>query len=207
MEIIPIIYRQFSANTYLVGNKGENVLVIDPGVATGDLAESIKSQYSGVDAILLTHGHFDHMGGVDFLVSTFHCPVYLHENDAAFLSNTRLNGSASYGKSVTSGVDPILLSDDEGFTRLGLTIQSVATPFHTKGSVCYWFKELNAIFTGDTLFRGDIGRTDLPSGSERSVESSLDKLRVLPGELMVYSGHGHSTTLEREKKFNRYFKK
>ncbi len=207
MEIIPIVYRQFSGNTYLIGNKGEKVIVIDPGIASGELATSIQSEFSGVEAVLLTHGHFDHMGGVDFLVEAFHCPVYIHENDASFLHNTRYNGSASYGKSVISKAEPVTFGDDEELHLLGQSIQTVATPFHTKGSVCYWFKDLNALFTGDTLFRGDIGRTDLPTGSQRSVESSLDKLRVLPEDLAVYSGHGHPTTIGREVKFNRYFRK
>ena len=207
MEIIPIVHRQFSANTYLIGNKGENVLVIDPGVSSDALATSIKSQYAGVDAILLTHGHYDHMGGIDFLVKAFHCPVFIHENDASFLTNPRLNGSASFGESLIADARPITFSDDDVLNRLGVTIQTVATPFHTKGSVCFWFKELGALFTGDTLFRGDIGRTDLPTGSSKTVESSLDKLRALPENLMVFSGHGHPTTLEREKKFNRYFRK
>ncbi len=207
MEIIPIVHRQFSANTYLIGNKGEKVLVIDPGVNSQALATSIKAQYAGVDAVLLTHGHYDHMGGIDFLVTEFHCPVFIHENDAAFLTNPRLNGSASFGESLITHVDPITFSADDTLKRLGLTIQTLATPFHTKGSVCFWLKELGAIFTGDTLFRGDIGRTDLPTGSSKTVASSLDKLRVLPETLVVFSGHGHPTTLEREKKFNRYFRK
>jgi len=205
MEITPIVYRQFSANTYLIGTKGGEVLVIDPGLDSDSLVNLLNENYSGVTAVLLTHGHYDHISGVDRVVKAFKCPVYIHEGDVEFLSTPRLNGSYKSDTPIKSAIQPITFGGDYEFSLLGLKIRAIHTPFHTQGSVCYLFTSLNAIFTGDTLFRGDIGRTDLPGSSEKTVEPSLKKLRVLSPMLIVYPGHGHQTTIERELSYNRYF--
>lgn len=206
MDITPIIYRQFSANTYLVGTKGGPVIVIDPGLDSDSLAKTISENHAGVAAILLTHGHFDHIGGVDRLVKEFGCPVYIHEADAELFYNPRLNGSHSFRNDIEITASPITFGDDEVIELLGERIETIHTPFHTQGSSCFFFPGLNAIFTGDTLFRGAIGRTDLPGGSEKSIPASLAKLRKLAPSLLVYPGHDGATTIGRELQYNRYFR-
>ncbi len=208
MKIKTIPCGPISTNSYVIHQDSEAVL-IDPAEFK-PIHQFLQDQQLLPKAILLTHGHFDHIRGLPYLLETFpDAPVYMHESEIDFLGDSRLN--CSY---LDSGIPPVSLnikalgvSDNDALYLLKKDIRVVHTPFHTRGSVCYYIPQEKMIFTGDTLFRSAIGRSDLPTGSPRSIVQSLAKLKSLPPETKVYPGHEKSTTIERELKFNTYLRK
>lgn len=201
---------EFSANTYVVGKVGGNCLVIDLGSTDAKIFEYIDTHYEKCLGILLTHAHFDHIRGIpNFLKhyrKKYDIPVYLHEDDAALLNNPKLNSSSEMtGENIQVNLQPTLIKDGENLTFPDLKVQVIHTPFHTQGSVCYLLDEENAIFTGDTLFKGSIGRTDLATSDPAQVKTSLAKLKSLRDWLVVYPGHGSLTHIIEEKKHNPFF--
>lgn len=168
--------------------------VVDPGYEPEIIEEKLRELGLRLEAILLTHGHFDHVGGVRQLAADTDCDVFLCADDLA-LPTQLTAGPLYYTKTYSDGT--IL-------TLAGLTISVLATPGHTPGSVCLLVE--NVLFAGDTLFAGSCGRTDLPGGSYAAIHTSLNRLAKLEGNLWVLPGHGESTTLEDEKKFNPYMR-
>lgn len=198
----------FSANSYVVGEKEKPCVVIDLGSNDRRIIDYIKENHTSVSGILLTHGHFDHIKGINNFLNYYHATIFIDRNDIDLLTNTRLNGSFLGDRDVLVESNDIYEFDDEDELDFhdGLLFKVIETPFHTKGSVCFLYQKENALFSGDTLFKGSIGRTDLPGGSERTVSSSLAKLKSLDPNLIVYPGHGDTTTLKRELKYNMYLK-
>ena len=202
-------YNEFSANTYVVGEKGHPCVVIDLGSTQQRIIDYIKQNHSSCSGILLTHGHFDHIRGIENFLKTFTCTTFIDNSDDELLDNPRLNGSASLkiGKIQVKVTNKYLLDDEDEINfGNGLLFKVIETPFHTSGSVCFLYEKENAIFTGDTLFKNSIGRTDLPTGNERLVKNSLEKLKKLDQSIKVYPGHGDETTLKREFENNPYLK-
>lgn len=186
-------------NTYFIGERGKGCILVDPGDnGNGRLDRYIDAHYSSLEAILLTHGHYDHILG---LLNLEHkAPLYLSAEDEKFLYESKYN--LLEGLEISWGKIEILLGGERLlFPEVG-EIEVIATPFHTEGSLCYYLKNENALISGDTLFHLSYGRCDLPSGNERLVGSSLKKLSKLPKETKVYPGHGESTTLDNELRFN-----
>lgn len=199
--------KEFSANTYVVGEKGGPCVVIDLGSTQTRVISYIKENHISCSGILLTHGHFDHIRGLNNFLKEFNCTVFIDFNDKEFLTDSKLNGSKySEENQVIINTNNIYELDDEDEINFGngYLFKVIETPFHTNGSVCYLCEKENALFSGDTLFRGSIGRTDLPTGSERLVNSSLKKLLNLNPKLVVYPGHGETTTLDKEISSNPY---
>lgn len=199
--------KEFSANTYVVGEKGGPCIVIDLGSTQTRVISYIKENHTSCLGILLTHGHFDHIRGLNNFLKEFNCTVFIDFNDKDFLIDSKLNGSKySEENQVIVKTTNIYELDDEDEINFGngYLFKVIETPFHTNGSVCYLCEKENALFSGDTLFKGSIGRTDLPTGSERLVNSSLKKLLNLNPKLVVYPGHGETTTLEKEISSNPY---
>lgn len=199
--------KEFSANTYVIGEKGGPCIVIDLGSTQTRVISYIKENHTSCLGILLTHGHFDHIRGLNNFLKEFNCTVFIDFNDKDFLTNSKLNGSKySEENQVIVKTTNIYELDDEDEINFGngYLFKVIETPFHTNGSVCYLCEKENALFSGDTLFKGSIGRTDLPTGSERLVNSSLKKLLNLNPKLVVYPGHGETTTLEKEISSNPY---
>lgn len=195
----------FSCNTYVVGKIGGSCLVIDPGTTEESLVHYIQKHHDRISGILLTHAHFDHIRGIEKLKKAFReqdIPVYLHPLDKELLNNIEANGSVLAGESVRVNVDTVDIQDDEILPIRDFSVQVIHTPFHTKGSVCYLFDDDNALFTGDTLFEGTIGRHDTLTSEPEKIDESLRKLLPLRKTLVVYPGHGCLTTLEREKEHN-----
>lgn len=190
-----------STNCYIV-YRGQEAVVIDPA----DNADYIVNQCRELGivpaAILLTHGHFDHILAVGDLKKRLHIPVYAGEGEAPLLQDTALNLSSSFGKNCTVKADR-LLQDGETVELLGQPWKVIATPGHTGGSVCYLVEGEQVLFSGDTLFAGSYGRTDMPTGNQREIVQSLkEKLFTLPEEITVYPGHGDPTDIGYEKQHN-----
>lgn len=197
-----------SCNTYFLSNEKGEYLIIDPGSNQNGCLDSFLDRRSGkAVAYLLTHGHYDHISG---LKSNKHpAPVYLSFKEEDFLTDPDLNLTSYLDGNplIIEGVEKHFASDGEEVNIPGFpAFKVIETPFHTIGSVCCYFPTEKALFSGDTLFHLGIGRTDLPSGSERTVLSSLKKLISLPKETKVYPGHGENTTLENEFRYNPYLK-
>ena len=190
-------------NCYFVYREGSSkVIFIDPADYGDQIFQAMKNNGFEVAAILLTHGHFDHIWGCSRLRQLTSAPVYAYEGEEEVLLSSDLNVSAGAGRACTVKAN-ILLKDGEEVTIEGMTFKLIATPGHTQGSCCYYFEEVNMLISGDTLFEESVGRTDLPTGSMSTlVRSVKDKLFELPDDVVVYPGHGDSTTIGHEKKYN-----
>ena len=190
-------------NCYFVYREGSSkVIFIDPADYGEQIFKAMKDNGFEVAAILLTHGHFDHIWGCSRLRQLTSAPVYAYEGEEKVLLSADLNVSAGAGRACTVKANT-LLKDGEEVTVEGMTFKVIATPGHTQGSCCYYFEEAGMLISGDTLFEESVGRTDLPTGSMSTlVRSVKDKLFVLPDDVVVYPGHGDSTTIEHEKKYN-----
>ena len=185
----------YQTNTYLVWEEtSPTCVVIDPGYEPDTILDEAKKLGKEITAVLLTHGHFDHVGGVRELAAETGCPVYLHEAEL------------SMPPQMTAG--PLFYTNTYGegdfVEAAGLSFKVLHTPGHTPGSVCLLCE--NAMFSGDTLFWGSCGRTDLPGGSWATIRKSLLRLAALSGDYDVYPGHGDATTLSFERKMNPYMR-
>ena len=199
--------KDFSANTYVLGKIGGSCLIIDLGMKSDALFDYVKKHYERCSGILLTHAHFDHIRGVNAFLKRFpgkSIPVYLHPADKALISDPVQNASTMTGEKVLGNFETIDAEDGATLDVKDFHIQVIHTPFHTKGSVCYLSNDDNALFTGDTLFKGSIGRSDLIVSQPEKIESSLRKLLPLRDTLVVYPGHGPLSNLGAEKKTNPY---
>ena len=188
---------------YILGADGTNdVVVIDPGEAKPAL-DALQKDGRNCVAVLLTHGHFDHIGGVRALKDAYNAPIYIHEADANMLKSNRMSLAVLTGSLVKPVEPDVLLHGGETLALAGLTLDVIHTPGHTKGGVCYALKSDRKLFVGDTLFLEGSGRTDFPGGSEKELYHSIaDKLFSLEGDFDVYCGHEEETTLEHERKNN-----
>lgn len=188
---------------YILGADGTNdVVVIDPGEAKPAL-DALQKDGLNCVAVLLTHGHFDHIGGVRALKDAYNAPIHIHEADANMLKSNRMSLAVLTGSLVKPVEPDVLLHGGETLALAGLTLDVIHTPGHTKGGVCYALKSDRKLFVGDTLFLEGSGRTDFPGGSEKELYHSIaDKLFSLEGDFDVYCGHEEETTLEHERKNN-----
>ena len=207
MIIDAIILGDFQANCFCVRQNDEasDCLIIDPGMGAEMLVQMLKGNgYTPVD-IALTHGHADHIGGVEAIRQ--HWPevrVAIHKDDAAMLTNPAENLSLMAGVMVQARPAEILLDSEKTYYQAaGLRFKILHTPGHTPGGICLYASDEHTLFAGDTLFAGSIGRSDFPGGShELLVEMIRQKLLILPAATTVYTGHGPATTIETEKASN-----
>ena len=199
---------ELSSNTYIVTDSFSSCIVIDPSRNDNKVIDYIESHHLNLKGVLLTHAHFDHVRGLDQLIDHFHVPFYLEENDSELLTNPIYNCSASYhrGGSLIVRNKPTLVKDFETLKLLSEDILVISTPFHTSGSACYYLSNSNILFSGDSLFYLAVGRSDLPTSVNSEIKRSLSKIMSLEDEVEVYPGHGKSTTIGYERKYNPFIK-
>jgi hydroxyacylglutathione hydrolase len=187
-------------NCYILANSKKTCLIVDPGEEGKKLINHLEQRKLKPQAILLTHAHFDHIGAVDDIRNQYNIPVYLHSKEKNWLVDPALNGSQFFmmGQIKVRQADHLI--SNEGTITVGdFTFEVYETPGHSPGSISFYFREDGIVVSGDALFQGSIGRTDLPGGNhEVLIKSIHDKLLVLPEETQVLPGHGPSTTIEME---------
>ncbi len=192
-------------NCYLVSNPGTSeTIVLDPGDDAAQLLARLKEMQAVVVAYLLTHGHVDHVTALAALADVHPAPVYLHPRDAAWCFTPRNDLPGFYAAPARPNAPLVSVAEGDVLDLAGARWSVLDTPGHTPGGVCFRLEPDRALFTGDTLFRGTAGRTDLPGGDARELSRSLRKLAALPDALPVYPGHGDPSTIGYEKKHN-YF--
>ncbi len=200
MKIDSLVLGSFAANCYLLW-KNQHVLIVDPGSKSPKVQKLIDAQRGFVDGIYLTHGHFDHIAGVDSLANYYNCSVYMNPLDIPLLANPYLNVSAGMEHEVIVRSEIIALQP--GINQIGeFAFELIDAPGHSEGSsIMLW--EGNMI-CGDVLFQGSIGRTDLFTGSNTKMIQTLEKIKQMEPNLKVYPGHGPTTTLQEELLHNPY---
>lgn len=204
-KIKKLILGAVQTNCYLIYNEEtKEGIVIDPADNGPKIVQTVASFLVKPVAILLTHGHFDHLMAAEELKERFRIPIYLHEEEEQLAASPMLNASSTFGMYGTAKGD-VLVRDRQMLQLAGFSIQVLHTPGHTQGGVCYYFPEEQVLFSGDTLFAQSIGRTDLPTGSYHTlIHSVREQLLVLPKQVLVFPGHGEETTIEYETKYNPY---
>ena len=189
----------------MINSDTGEAVVIDPGAQAGRILRTVREQNAAVCAVLLTHGHFDHIGAVDELRQACGCPVYALEAEKEVLASERMNLSPQFSSGMKLQAD-IWLHDGEIFSCAGITFQVIATPGHTPGGCCFYVEKEGLLFAGDTLFAGSVGRTDFPGGSMEELVASVEtRLFCLPDDTRVLPGHGGFSTIGYEKENNPFF--
>ncbi len=193
-------------NCYLVScDKTAKAILVDPGSGSRMISGWLKERNKDIQYIVLTHGHWDHIGAVEELRKELGVIVAVHREDAEMLTNAHRNFSAFVGQDTNITAAEILLEDNQILHVGEMTVKVIHTPGHTPGGICLLTKD--GLISGDTLFDGAVGRTDFPGGSmKKLIKGIKEKLLVLDDSLKVFPGHGSSTTIGREKKINPYLK-
>ena len=205
MQIQEITGGMLPTNCFIVTDEETGIsAVIDPGFISDELFDRIK-ELKKVDAILLTHGHFDHIMGVKTVQDMTGAKIYMHELEKDFATDSRLNLSTVIAERQCDAFVPDVLYHDGDKIQVGnLTFRVLHTPGHTIGSSCLIVKD--TIFSGDTIFKGSIGRTDFPTSDPAKMMESVQKVAELEGNYAVFPAHGDSTTLDYERNTNPFMK-
>jgi hydroxyacylglutathione hydrolase len=197
IDTIPV--GEIETNCYLVSHNGQAIL-IDPGDEPEKIIELIKKRKVIVAQIIITHGHIDHIGAVPQLKQFIKAPVLIHPQDAVMLTNAQANLSAVIGIPFTADPPDGFLNDGDIIELGESNFKVIHTPGHTPGGILLWEPNAKTVFTGDTLFAGSVGRTDLPGSDHEIMMNSLyQKVLALPDDTTVYPGHGEPTTIGEER--------
>ncbi len=203
VKIDTLILGPLQTNCYILREENSaSCVVVDPAYSADQILTFAARQGLTIEALLLTHGHFDHVGAVEDLLEATGCKVWMHRgdynrpsdhmNDYLYPLHDKELGEISF------------CDDGDTISAAGLTFMVLSTPGHSLGSVCYLAEK--TLLSGDTLFAGGCGRTDLPGGSSETIFVSLADLSELADDIKAYPGHGESTTLAREKRYNPYMR-
>ena len=201
MNIHTLPLGDYQTNTYIIEHDGR-CAIIDPGYEPQTILAFLKKHGLTSDAVLLTHGHFDHVGAVEKIVEETGCKLWMSQGDWS----QKISPLTAYFYPIANCdfTEVQFCEEGEVISAAGLSFSVLETPGHTHGSVCYLCGD--ALFSGDTLFAGSCGRTDLPGGDWNTILESLKRLSQLKGDFTVYPGHGNSTTVSQEKLYNPYMR-
>ena len=194
---------QMGTNCYLVMNRDtKELLVIDPAAQADHIRQRVSDMGGKPAAVLLTHGHYDHIGAAREVCEMYGISCYALKEEEGLLASESMNLSRMFGHPMTLRPDQ-WLQDGQELIMAGRSLCVLATPGHTAGGTSYYFPQEGILFSGDTLFCGSVGRSDFPTGSAATLVRSIrEKLLVLPDETAVYPGHESDTTIGYEKKYN-----
>ena len=194
-----------ATNCYLIINLDNNEsIIVDPADSPESIYDMVVRSASRPQAILLTHGHFDHIGAANEVREHYEIKIYASCDEEKLLASPARNLSNAYGMSLRVTAD-VLHNDGDILELAGLKIKAIHTPGHTEGGTCYYIESIGVLFSGDTLFCESVGRTDFPGGSMSDIVHSIkDKLMVLPDDTKVYTGHGEGTSIGYERVHNPY---
>ena len=204
-----IHYKRFTdgilgSNTYLLWDPdSREAAVVDAGNRIAPLADLVREQKLTMKYIILTHAHFDHIMGLSDVMEDIKIPVYVEEADLPMMMDGESNLSSGYMRGGYQFADAVPVRDGQQLQIAGFQFRVIHTPGHTPGGCCYYMEQEDVLFSGDTLFRTSVGRSDFPGGSASAlVRSVKEKLLILPEETHVYPGHMEETTIGYEKRHN-----
>lgn len=192
----------FEVNCWLLYGEARMAIVIDPGAEVATIENHLAQRRLGVAAYICTHGHCDHVSALAGLRRKHPAPVAMHPADAKWAFSPDNSFEPEYPEPESPGAIDRPLKDGDSFKDGGISWKTIATPGHSPGGICIYVDEQSLLFTGDTLFAGSVGRTDLPGGNSRILAASLRNLVRLPENTVVYPGHGPETTIGRERQTN-----
>lgn len=198
-----LILGTMQTNCYIVSNDKNQCFIIDPGANGQKVSKYIEQNEFVVEAILLTHGHFDHIGAVDYLYEKYRCPIYTHKETLELLKNSHLNLSYFEEPFV---INAPVISVETSLELCGYHIQWLLLEGHCQGSSMIYLPEENVLFSGDVLFAGSIGRFDFPTSSHLETKKTLQKIKSLGFDAKLLPGHGESSSLKYELTHNPYLK-
>lgn len=204
MKVTKLIVGELAENCYIIEYGEKQAAVVDPGAEGEAIASKLDESGLTITMILLTHGHFDHIGAVQFLKERYGAKVYIGRGDECMLSDRDKSGAviAPFIPFTPSSAD-VLLEDGQEISLGAEKLKIITTPGHSEGSICYVGEGI--MFVGDTVFKGSVGRTDLYSGSKVKQDESIQKLKSVKEDYILYCGHGDDSSLKYEKQFNPYF--
>ena len=208
MKIFPMALGPVQANCYIV-SKDDKALIIDPGDEAAKIIHYLSTQNLTPTAILLTHGHFDHIAAVDAVAQKYELPVYAHPLEKEYFFNPAFNFSSRHRDDLvlSETLDYHWLECGDTLELIGLKFKILHVPGHSLGSICFYEQAQKTVFTGDALFKGSVGRTDFLNGNMPQLLAKIsEKLLPLPEDTIVYPGHGPATTIKNEKAMNPFFR-
>ena len=206
IKIGKMVLGSCATNCYFLYEAGKTqAIVVDPADNGEQIYQKLTDNGFEIAAILLTHGHFDHILGGEKLRALSGAKIYALDQEVKLCKDPVNNLSGWFGTSFTLSPD-VEVRDGEVLTIANITFKVLATPGHTEGSCCYYFEDASFLVCGDTIFEESVGRTDFPTGSSKTLIRSVeDKIFTLPEKVKLYPGHGAATTIEHEKLFNPFF--
>ncbi|MDH4027612.1 MAG: MBL fold metallo-hydrolase [Nitrospirota bacterium] len=201
MFIEKFVVGPLGTNAYIIGDeKTKNAVVVDPGDEADRMLDLIKEKSFRINAIICTHGHFDHVGAVGDMKMVTGAKILMHKNDMETYAAAK-DQAAFWGFGLDDQPKPDGFVEEGDEIKVGgLSFKVLHTPGHSRGGICLYGE--GVLISGDTIFQGSVGRTDFPGGSHEMLKKSFKRLLDLPDETKVYSGHGPETTIGRERKTN-----
>jgi glyoxylase-like metal-dependent hydrolase (beta-lactamase superfamily II) len=208
MQIDCLTLGPIQANSYLIRKEGlKESILIDPGADPQRIVSFVREQDAVPSVILLTHGHADHVSAASRISTELEITVAMHEYDLSWAFDQDNTIDSLYPPPGTPFETLPFIGERDSRANAGLFYDVILTPGHTAGSVCYYFPDQNALFSGDTVFAGSVGRTDLPGSNPKAMQESLRVIASLPDDTAIYPGHGNSTTLRAERQTNYFFQR